>query len=507
MNIEIQKKQNTAIVKELAKATLSFPYFTNTFCKIDDPNKAGSAWFPFELWPAQFYVAEEITKHQKLILLKARQLGFTWLCIAYALWLMLFRPGSVILMFSRTGLDAEELIRRLTGMYANLPEWIKANNPTSKQLTTRMELQNQSRAIAFTTTKHSGRSFTATFVLVDEAAYIDFLNALLNATGPTIDAGGQLALISTANKEKPHNTFHRLFKEAEQREYNPIFLPWSARPSRTTQWYLSKQRTTLQDDLWQEYPANPAEALAGRQAGRRYNIHKLAAIHKPQTIISENLGISELTLYKKPRHKKHKYIVGIDTSGGDLKNDPSAAIILDPETLEEMGILHGPLEPSILAHYLVSISQFYNDAILVVERNNHGHAVILALQHAALTTTPNGGPIYVSPFDRKKGWLSNAKYKTLAINNTAELINEESPIIHSDLLRIELGSIETKTLEAIPGEHDDTAMAFSLALAGIKWPGNSGGGGYQTTARRTVRSPKSLREAFRYRHHPKPVKE
>ena len=40
-----------------------------------------------------------VTDGRHLIVLK-RQLGLAWLCLGYALWLMLFRPAAVILLFS-----------------------------------------------------------------------------------------------------------------------------------------------------------------------------------------------------------------------------------------------------------------------------------------------------------------------------------------------------------------------------------------------------------------------
>jgi hypothetical protein len=39
-------------------------------------------------------------KNKKLLVLKARQLGVTLLACSYALWLMLFRPGSICVAYS-----------------------------------------------------------------------------------------------------------------------------------------------------------------------------------------------------------------------------------------------------------------------------------------------------------------------------------------------------------------------------------------------------------------------
>lgn len=63
---------------------------------------------------------------RKLVVLKARQLGISWLSLAYALWLMLFRLPATVLLFSLWEAEAKELLWRLHGMYDRLPSWMQA---------------------------------------------------------------------------------------------------------------------------------------------------------------------------------------------------------------------------------------------------------------------------------------------------------------------------------------------------------------------------------------------
>ena len=82
-----------------------------------------------------------------------------------------------------------------------LPDWLRpvlvADNDHN------IELANGSVGLAFPTT--GGRSYTASLVVVDEADFAgtsgaDNLDGLLAAVKPTIDAGGRLILLSTADK-------------------------------------------------------------------------------------------------------------------------------------------------------------------------------------------------------------------------------------------------------------------------------------------------------------------
>ena len=129
---------------------------------------------------------------------------------------------------------------RLRGMLDRLPDWLRpaliADNDHN------IELANGSVGLAFPTT--GGRSYTASLVVVDEADFADNLDALLAAVKPTIDAGGRLILLSTADKSKPQSAFKRIYGAGKRGEngYRAIFLPWSARPGRSAAWYEEQKR-------------------------------------------------------------------------------------------------------------------------------------------------------------------------------------------------------------------------------------------------------------------------
>ena len=160
----------------------------------------GQDWIKFDLWPAQAETLAAMAGSRKLVILKARQLGISWLSLSYALWLMLFQAPATILLFSLREEESKELLWRLRGMYDRLPQHLRARAVTHSN-ETRWILSNGSRALAFST--KSGRSYTGTLALVDEADFVPELSQFLNAVKPTIDAGGQLFLVSTIGQETP----------------------------------------------------------------------------------------------------------------------------------------------------------------------------------------------------------------------------------------------------------------------------------------------------------------
>jgi hypothetical protein len=155
-------------------------------------NATREAWLPFELWPAQRWMLVQLQRCRQLAVVKARQLGLTWLILGYELWLMLFHAAATTAIFSRTETDATELLDfRLKGMYSHLPAFLRCRS-VAVDNRTRWELSNGSVAMAFPTT--GGRQYTFSFILVDEADHQPDLAGLMTATKPAIDAGGSMCI-------------------------------------------------------------------------------------------------------------------------------------------------------------------------------------------------------------------------------------------------------------------------------------------------------------------------
>lgn len=217
---------------------------------------------PFHLWEAQRQVLADFSIHALIVILKARQLGITWLCCAYVLWLCLFQSGRVVLLFSKGQLEADELARRVRVMYDRLPDWLRERVPLVRDNLTELEWANGSRTQSLAATRSAGRSFTASLVLMDEAAFMQWATEVYSALKPTIDAGGQLFVVSTANGEG--GLFHKLWTDAQKTLNNffAIFLSWRARPQRDETWRarVAAEALSSATDL-QEYPDTPGEAF------------------------------------------------------------------------------------------------------------------------------------------------------------------------------------------------------------------------------------------------------
>lgn len=438
-------------------------YFVHHHCRLF--NATDGDWMPFRLWRAQAATLKRFERSRQIVLLKARQLGLSWLVLSYMLWLMLFRPASIVAIFSRRAEDAEEMLDfRLKGIYRQLPDYMRLRN-VDKDNQSHWILSNGSQAMAFPTT--GGRGHTFAFVLVDEADFQPDLPSLMTAVKPTIDAGGSMALISTVDKSLPESRFKTIYRAAKRskNEWTPIFLPWSARPDRTVDWYETQKRDVLAntgalDDLHQEYPATDTEALSPRTLDKRIPSIWIEACYIPlrPSLPADAPALPTLDVYALPQ-PDHVYVIGADPAEGNPTSDDSALTVMDVTSGEEVAALAGKFQPAVLAGHADAIGRYYNGAGLMIERNNHGHAVLLWLND-------NSGLRILNGHDGKPGWLSSSLGKTLLYDAMADGFRDGETTLHSFVTYTQLASIEGATLRAPEGFHDDRADSYALAHVG-----------------------------------------
>lgn len=241
--------------------------FINDLIIIDDAQPGEDtndlATMPFHLWDAQRELLGSVISERLLLILKARQLGISWLLLAYALWLCLFKAGRLSLVFSIGQAEANEMLRRVHVMYWRLPEEIRQALPRLiKDNTEEMAWDNGSRVLSLPARKTAGSGYTASLVILDEFAKNQWAREIYTAVKPTIDGGGKMVVLSTANGAG--NLFHEMVDKARAAlsRFAFHFLPWHVRPGRDAAWYAAVEADAIDSSLMkQEYPATPDEAF------------------------------------------------------------------------------------------------------------------------------------------------------------------------------------------------------------------------------------------------------
>lgn len=257
--------------KEIEYCGKNLVYFVENYGHYEDKD-ADELVQPFRLWNEQKEALIDFENHRLNIVLKARQLGFTWLAINYAARLMLCKPGRTVLGMSRSEDEAKELIRRMCVVLRAMPELIKEKpvsaewqksspwfESTALSVTIHRFGRPDSVMQCFASSSDAGRSFTADLFIIDEWAAQANARDIWGSIFPTINrpTGGQLIGIST-------NQRGTLFEELWQGEnaFYKVFIPWYADPKRTQEWYDETKKTIGDVLMAQEYPATAEEAMS-----------------------------------------------------------------------------------------------------------------------------------------------------------------------------------------------------------------------------------------------------
>ena len=435
-------------------------YFIHNYVKVRADG--GNAYVPFRLWPSQLEILDGLLAHKQAVLLKARRLGITSVVMGYAMWVARFIPNSNILLFSVGQRESMDLIRDFARMmYFQLPPWLRCGVTVDRS--SRFELANGSRFIAFGSKKSGGDSYASHLSIIDECDLIDDLDTLMGGVIPATERG-QIVLLSRPDKSKPESRFKRIFRAAHAGENNywAKFLPWWAKPGRTREFYDARARDAASTDwMWEQYPATIEEALAPRQESKRIPLKWLEQCHRPEPFHTDGpvAGLPGVRVFRDPAPGR-RYVLGADPAGG--KNNPntdySVAQVLDAESYEQVAVLASKVEPSVFGDYLDQIARHYHHAGILVESNNHGGTVLGYLRNncpgALILRGPKG----------EEGFTTTDKTQILRYDLAAELLRQSRPLIHDGPTFHELASIETATLKAPEGLHDDLADAWTIAL-------------------------------------------
>src|SRR5262249_36728944 len=148
-----------------------------------------------------------------------------------------------------------------------------------------------------------------------------------------------------------------------------------------------------------------------------------------------------LTVYAGPVPGR-RYVVGADPAEGNPTSDESALAVLDLRTGEEVASLAGRFEPATFAAHVSAVAGWRGGAPVLVERNNHGHAVLAwLLDHARGLTRLCGD-------DGRPGWNTTTRGKALLYDGAGEALRDGEAVIHGLDTFSQLAGVEGSTLRA-----------------------------------------------------------
>jgi hypothetical protein len=429
--------------------------------------------------------AFENQRGQRNIVLKARQMGLTTWAAARFFLKTITHPGTLTVQVAHTQESAEEIFRIVRRFFDYLPDRLRKGCLRTSHANVRQIIfpffDSQYRVVS-AGERNAGRGMTVQNLHCSELARWP--------GDPAETLAGLRAALAVDGEEILESTpdgiggcFYEEWQAAPETGMVRHFFPW---------WMEQRYRTKAVDEgslTEEERELIERHHLSLAQIGFRRKTHanfrglarqefaedaescflssgdcvfEIATIEQrllsaPPALESRRNG--ELDIWLPPIPGK-EYLVAVDPAGGGSDGDYSAAQVMELETGLQCAELAGHVGGLELARLVTGIATEYNNACLVVERNNHGSGVLALIENVCRYPR-----IYSQA--GQMGWPTTSLSRPAAIGRLNAALIEQADLFMSRRLLAECRSFVRQrdgSSGARAGTHDDRVMAMAIGL-------------------------------------------
>jgi hypothetical protein len=517
-------------IMESRKLRSHYPTFAKRFLRIK--TKDGKV-VPFIFNHAQMILWKAIKKQidagvpVRIIILKARQMGMSTFVQGYLLWKAITQEGHNGLVVAHQEDSAAELFRKIELMYRLLPEEMRLELESIKETSRqgkKLGFGGDLNTLLYVDTANNpalGRGQTFQHVHLSEQAFYNRAEEIMFGLNMSVPNSPDTTIIIESTANGMGNYFHGMWLSAVKGEssYAPVFLPWKdqeeyrlpvpedfkltkderklKREHKLDMEQMVWRRTAIMDGcdgdelkFQQENPITPEEAFLisglpyfNRDAMKHYR-HECISPQDERVVQGREGYIDVINgkptfqdipggswrIWEKP-HKDRSYVIGADPSGGSAR-DYSGAHVVDLLSMKVVASFRGKIDPFEFARQLKWMGLAYNKALLAVEKNGEGRAVVLKLvndmQYPRMfyhTTQED----WSGGIKQSWGWSTNMKTRPAMIAQLGEVLRERVLKLYDDRT---MDDVETfvrvdgsKIATAAQGAWDDMVMSLAIATS------------------------------------------
>lgn len=444
-----------------------------------------------------------LRSHLKFLVLKGRQQGFTSFITAYQLANAIIGKNFSGFTLADSGDNTNTIFEdKAKYIYNQLPEPLQPSIKYNNRREFHFDKLNSRWRVNTAGNKEVGRSKTINFFHGSEAAFWDSIDSIMTGLGEALTKDSIQILETTANGL---NEFKDLWDGSEKgtNNWDPKFYQWWLTPEYVLKfediereqqfkrdvaagetefmqklkrlleieglrweqlyWYYGKYKD-LREKLDQEYPCTAEEAFLA--SGRpRFDVNVLMEYLKhcvpgvmgrierygnKVVFVKDESG--NLEVWKRPESNK-QYFIGVDVAKGKADGDYSCATVWDADK-SLVAMWHGHVDPDALGSPVLSnLGDYYNEALIAIEENNHGLTTINTIKHIYTNLYKRTTHDKITDEQKQElGWWTSPRTKPLMIDNMARLIREKQ-------IRCKSERMIKECIKYVVGEDGDTNAA------------------------------------------------
>jgi hypothetical protein len=430
---------------------------------------------PFILNEAQKDLFNALNNNSRVIILKARQMGFSTAVTGYLYHKTITTPGTNTALIGYNSDLTAELLDKVKTFYRTTPESIRPQIAYNSKYEISFPAID-SKILVLPSSENVGRGYTLHNVLCTELAFWDKAEEKMLAIENAVPQDGKIIIESTPNAMG--NLYHRMWMADNDYCKKKYGWWWGY-----TEEQIEVLRRRINDPMRfaQEYSLEFLSA--GRPVFPGQLIKKLRrGIYKVGQEVEDDDGIKsivtknedDLVMYYPPRPGR-TYIIGADVAEGVTGGDYSVFTVFDRQTGHEVAFWRGYMAPDRFGNYLDKIGRMYNNALMVVEINNHGLTTVTALKNKMYPQ------LYFRPvvkmdtismkFSDRLGWKTTKVTRPLMIDDLREALSDGSLKIHTEKTLDEMLTFvfnDHGDMVSQSSFNDDCIFATAIGFQGFK---------------------------------------
>jgi len=450
----------------------------------------------------------------RTLIIKARKFGISTFILLLYYWDCITTPNTSSVIIAEEFEATKRLFHIVNFAHENLDEKFKPKTKFDNVRELLLEGVNSRFYVGSAQKEHFGRGDTINNLHCSEFAFWPDPEGLLgSALSEAVPEQTGNIIIETTPSRMPYLKELVATCKEKGKPFNFKFFPWHIFPEYREEIENEKERQGIEEELtaeeklamkansldweqmkfwltkrrklkkkvWQEYPMDDNSCFMASDEHSFFDTRSLQELYLIVRGISFLREMPNgIRIYNEPIPDK-RYLIAADTSGGGIDSTFSAAVVLRFDNAEEVAELKERLTPPQLAKVLADLGYFYNTALLVVERNNHGHSVINTLENQLFY--PNlyhhidvdyaewakkiskVGKVGSKIIDQGEvGWITNAKTKPIMMDELRdEVIDEKQMMIKSLWFVEECFGVKSKGEKIYSEGYMDTVIARAIA--------------------------------------------
>lgn len=386
-------------------------------------------YVPYRLFPLQRNMLDCFEKFRHNIVAKPRQAGITTTTAAFlAVKIALATPDQPerIEILANNLAQSQEFLAKIREFTSQIPQWVwgeyynwnkeKDGHIVGKGAAKRLEFLNGSYVSAKPCTKNSLRGTAPTYLIIDEAAFVEEGAETYAASAAATATGGKMIIISTPNgmDELYYKTYVGALNGENQ--FNIIRFHWAHDPryNKDLEWIVKNPDGSEKERIVEEEFTEAGiqeKIIKGWEPTSEWFRQMCADLNHNRRMIAQELQVKfegsggnvidykhieyyENMMAKPPKRKEgidnnvwvwedpiegHKYIAGVDPSRGD-STDYSTISIIDLDTMKVVLEYRGQINNELFAKIVEDCCNKYSALAVIDATGGYADVVIHILE-------------------------------------------------------------------------------------------------------------------------------